>query len=78
MAKSAAKIVGAIGSVLSLVAGLLWHLSAIAQLKATAKVSPASSYVEQFTYLAAEHNAQAAFVGMLAGILLGLAVFLDD
>lgn len=78
MGRPLAKAFGAVGGLISAGSGLMWHLSAIAQMEATAKISSSSTKPEIFNYIAAHHNIQAAYLAALAGVLLGLAIFFDD
>lgn len=78
MKRALAKALGAAGAIISAGSGLTWHLSAKAQLEATAAISESSTKAEVLTYIASQQNLQAAYLAAIAGVLLGLAIFFDD
>lgn len=78
MKRAIAKGLGALGALCSLGSGLFWYLSASVQLDSGPNLKTVLSSAEKLTLLINQYNFWAACSAALAGVVIGLAIFLDD
>ncbi|MCV2355409.1 hypothetical protein LNV09_14740 [Paucibacter sp. B2R-40] len=68
------KFLGVVAAISSLASGLLWHLSADAQIKST---SAALDVAANLATLAAQQNLWAAYAAAVAGLALSIALIVE-
>ncbi len=73
----ARKCLATVAGFASLGSGLLWYASAKAQLDAASAVAGSKAAID-LTTLSLNQNLWAAFLGAGAGILIAIALFLDN
>lgn len=68
------KGLGVVAAISSLASGVLWHLSADAQLKST---SAALDVAKNLATISAQENLWAAYAAAVAGLALAIALILE-